>query len=71
MRHEAFQHYGCKCIQCGQSEENLLTLHADGYVTELDLPFSRYKQLQAESWPAGYYTLCVSCSSTSLYTTEG
>ena len=66
LKKEIFQHYGLRCVCCGESNIQFLTIdhiNNDGGKHRKELGLKTiYRWLKKSSYPKGFQTLCYNCN---------
>lgn len=70
LKKEVFNHYGNKCLCCGENKFEFLTIdHINGGGTKhrKEVGADIYKWLKRNSYPDGYRVLCFNCNCSIAY----
>jgi hypothetical protein len=63
LREEAFDHYGKRCVCCGESDVRFLTMdHVDGRGKGERYKKNLYQMLRNKGYPKGFQTMCWNCN---------
>lgn len=65
LRQKAFDHYGRKCVCCGESQEEFLVIdhvNNDGAQHRKRVGNNIYRWLRDNSYPQGFQILCQNCN---------
>ena len=62
VRKQVFDHYGWKCVCCGERHEEFLTIDHIGGKPFPENSFQAYLRIVRENYPDTFRTLCMNCN---------